>query len=471
MAPRSLSPARRAACEALLKLDATSAHFDEVMRGEPTLAALDGRDAALAWELVAGVTRRRLTLDAVVASFSAHPLGRLDPRARAALRLGAYQLLYLDRVPPPAAVDESAQLVARLGRRTVGFVNAVLRRVAGGGAARLQELTAANDTACTALRYSCPEWLVALLMREWDDERAHALLAAADRAPHSCLRVNQLATTVEEARAALAEARIETALPEPRELWRRAAPDALLYSGGPLERSAAFRDGRVTPQSLAAQLVGVVAAGSTRGEAHVRTDIEGSCALHVADLCAAPGVKTGHLAALLPGCRILAVENEPARAADLEGTLVRLKTTGVDVLTAEATDLPAELDGGFDLVLLDAPCTGLGTLAERPDLRWHRRPEDVPRMAALQRALGERAARLLRPGGTLVYAVCTLTRDETIGVVQPLATAAGLAFDDLGASFPELRDPHFGPALLTLPDRDATSGFFIARLRRPEMQP
>jgi 16S rRNA (cytosine967-C5)-methyltransferase len=454
MAHRTVSLARRAAHEALLRLDSGVAHFEAVMREEPAIAALDARDGALAWELVAGVTRRRLTLDAVLASFSAHPLARIEPRARAALRLGAYQLLFLQRVPAHAAVDEAVALAAPLGRQTGGFVNAVLRRVADHGEARLAALGRDNSVAALSVRYSCPQWLVRRWLREWGLSRAQGLLAATDRVPERCLRVNTLLTTRAAASARLADDGIASDSPGTG-VWSRIVPDALVIRGGRLERAAAYRDGMVTAQARASQLVGVMAATGAPE------------ATRVADLCAAPGAKTSHLGALLPGCEIVAVEVDERRADDLRSLLTRLQVRRVEVLVADAAALPGKMDASFDLVLLDAPCSGLGTLAERPDLRWRRRSSDIAHMGRLQLNLAMRAARLLRPGGTLVYAVCTLTREETLDVVAPLATDGGLLLDDLGAAYPELRHPDLGAALLTLPDRDGTSGFFVARLRRP----
>jgi 16S rRNA (cytosine967-C5)-methyltransferase len=453
MAHPEVSPARRAALAALLQIEKGS-HFEAAVRQETATARLDARDAHLAWELVAGVTRRRATIDALLSEYSSHPLDRADRRARCALRLGAYQLLYLDRVPAHAAVAESVGLVTPLGPKTAGFVNAVLRRVADDGPARLEGLTAGDDERSLAVRHSCPDWLVARWVREWGRERAGSLLAATIRPPEHCLRVNRLVAGTAEAGRALADEGVETVRPDAR-LWSATLSDALIYSGAPIEQTRAFREGIVSPQSRAAQLVGVLAARGAPG------------ATRAADLCAAPGLKTAHLAALLPGCSILAVEVAETRALDARSTLTRLRVDRAEVLVADATALPDALDGSLDLVLLDAPCTGLGILSERPDLRWRRRPRDVARMAASQTKLADRAARLLRPGGALLYSVCTLTQEETVGVVGPLASSQGLEFDDLGADFPALRHPGFGPALLTLPDRDGTSGFFIARLRRP----
>jgi 16S rRNA (cytosine967-C5)-methyltransferase len=192
------------------------------------------------------------------------------------------------------------------------------------------------------------------------------------------------------------------------------------------------------------------------------------------DLCAAPGTKTAHLAALRPRAHVIAVDVDPARVKALEGNLRRLQVPpaaadggpGVAVVAADALVLPPEYAGAFDAVLVDAPCTGLGTMAARPDLRWRRRPADVARLAALQRRLLAAGAACVRPGGALTYAVCTLTRQETTAVVEAFADGAEWSFDDLGAAHPRWAHPDNGAYLRTLPPRDGSSGFFVARLRR-----
>jgi 16S rRNA C967 or C1407 C5-methylase (RsmB/RsmF family) len=204
-------------------------------------------------------------------------------------------------------------------------------------------------------------------------------------------------------------------------------------------------------------------------------------------------VKTAHLAALCPEARIVAVDVHAGRVAAMERNLRRLRvplvtgrgaksaqaagtetaapdaaggSPGVTVAQGDALALPPSFAGAFDAVLLDAPCTGLGTMAARPDLRWRRRPGDVVRMAELQRRLLAAAAACVRPGGTLTYAVCTLTREETVAVVEAFANGAEWSFDDLGAVCPQSAHPENGAFLQTLPPDDGSSGFFIARLRR-----
>lgn len=450
MAHESVSPARRVAQHALLAIEGGQ-RFEAALRGATAATDLDTRDAALAWELTVGTTKRRRTIDAVLSRFVDYPLRSLSADARCSLRLGAYQLLFLDRVPAHAAVDESVGLVRRSGTRTSGLVNAVLRRVATHGREALAEVMARSGMEGVAVRLSYPTWLVRWLCDEWGAADAEALLEQGDLPAERCLRVHRR-SDVRAVVLSLEREGMETRRPA----WAEAGlcPEALLVEGGNLESTEAFRQGWVSPQSRASQLVGTVAAaGIERGA-------------RVADLCAAPGGKTAHLQALLASEEVLAVEPDPARAAELRTTLDRLHVSSAHVRVADARRLPAALDGRFEVVLVDAPCTGFGTLAARPDLRWRRRPNDTVRMAVLQRELLLRAADLVRPGGRVVYAVCTPARSETVDVVRAVLEQSPLELDDLGSVYPTLRDSRLGGALLTWPPRDGTSGFFIARLQR-----
>lgn len=446
MAHATVSPARRAAHAALLHAASSRSHLDLTSAAVPELRDLDSRDAALAMELAAGTLKRRGTLDAVLERCSSHPLKKVSAGALAALRMGAYQLLYLDRVPAHAAVGESVALVAREGTGTRGFVNAVLRRVSADGRDLLGELTVGDDPRSVALRHSYPLWLARLWSDEFGSQAAADLMEAGNCPPERCLRVNLLAGTRDAAVERLASDGVAAT---PVEHF----PEALLIEGPPMERTAAFREGLVTAQSRGSQLAGRVAA-----------EVAGPGAA-VADLCAAPGLKTAQLAAANPS-RLLVVEEDERRAAELRVTLERLRVSGAEVIVIDALELPTDVDGTFDAVLLDAPCTGLGTLSSRADLRWRRHRPDVDRLASLQRRLLRRAAALVRPGGALTYSVCTLTRAETLEVVDDLLSVGGWAPDDLGAHFPEFGHPERSGTLLTWPPRDHTTGFFIARLRR-----
>ena len=443
----TVSPARAAAWHALLRVRSGGGRFDDSLAAFPELERLSDRDRALANELVVGTVKRRGSLDAVLGAFTKAPIAKTDAEVLETLRLAAFQLLFLDRVPAYAVVDDAVALVARKGKRTQGFVNAVLRKVSEDGRESFATLSDGAGARAWAVRHSCPVWLVKLLRRELGDEAAERFLVAADAAPERCLRVNTLKADVPAARTALAAAGLAT-------MGVAGLPAALIYDGPALERSAPFREGLVTPQSQGSQVAGVVAAAGSGPGARIL------------DLCAAPGTKTAQLAAAAPGARITAVDDDELRLGVMQQNLERLGVTGVELVLGDALELPGTFEGAYDAVLLDAPCSGLGTLASRADLRWRRREADVARLAQLQRRLIRRAARCVGPGGTLTYAVCTLPHAETLGVVETLLAEGGWQMDDLGAAWPGLGHPAAGGYLLVLPPTRGASGFFVARLRR-----
>lgn len=452
-----VSPARAAAWQALLRLRAGGARLDDSRASLPELEGLEARDRALANELVSGVVKRRASLDAVLGAFTRASLGSTEGATLELLRLATYQLLFLDRVPAYAVVDDAVALAASSNPRAKGFVNAVLRKVANDGRASLAVLGDGDGGRAWAVRYSCPVWLVRLLRRELGDARTERFLEAANAAPERCLRVNTLKADMAAARQALATAGFATSgVP--------GLPAALLYDGPPLERSQPFQSGLVTPQSRGSQVAAMVAAAGMPAAAAAAG--RGAAGPAVLDLCAAPGTKTAQLAALWPQAHVTAVDSDEKRIAVLRDNLARLAAAGVNLVHGDVLELPAVYDRAFDVVLLDAPCSGLGTLASRADLRWQRRAADVARLAQLQRRLLRRAARCVRPGGALTYAVCTLPHAETLGVVESLLTTGEWAVDDLGVAWPGMAHPDAGGYLLALPPEHGASGFFVARLRR-----
>jgi 16S rRNA (cytosine967-C5)-methyltransferase len=442
-----VSPARAAAWRALLRLSAGTGRLDESLASFPELEGLSDRDRGLTNELVTGTVKRRLSLDAVLGAFTKAPLKTADKEVLEALRLAAFQLLFLDRVPAYAVVDDAVALLAGKDKRVRGFVNAVLRKVSEDGRGSFATLSDGDGVRAWSVRHSCPVWLVKLLRRELGDEATEEFLNAANAAPERCLRVNSLRGTMAEVRESLAAAGYRTE-------GLSGLPVALVYDGPPLERSLPFREGLVTPQSRGSQVAGLVAAGGAGPRARVL------------DLCAAPGTKTAQMAAELPGAHLTAVDLDVGRLTVMRENLTRLGVADVEIVQADALELPSSYTTSFDAVLLDAPCSGLGTLASRPDLRWQRREADIARLAQLQRRLLRQAARCVRPGGALTYAVCTLPRLETVDAVDALLATGGWSTDDLGAHWPGLAHPAAGGFLLCLPPAAGGSGFFVARLRR-----
>jgi 16S rRNA (cytosine967-C5)-methyltransferase len=409
----SVAPARRVAYDVVRRVFEGDAYADRAFASAAAAASLSDRDRALAQRIVFGTVQRVRTLDHAIQTLGRRPVRKLDPPVTAALRIGAYQLGYLDGVPEHAAVNESVELVRASGlERAVAFANAVLRRLAA-GIERLLEALPDGTAEEAALKHSYPDWVAEVWWRDFGREDAIALMQAQNEPPETVVR------------------HVHGAIEgEPTDV-----PGAFR-----VERvdERALADGRIWPQSRGSQLAGLAVA-SQPGE-------------RVLDLCAAPGGKATQLAG-----EVTAVEIHPGRARELAENVRRLGAANVKVVAADALALPAELTG-FDRALVDAPCSGLGVLAGRPDLRWRAQP-----LPDLQLALVRAAAERVRSGGRIVYSVCTLNADENEAVVD----AAGLDADDLGEEWPGFRHPRRADFLLTLPHRHRTSGFFIARLRAP----
>jgi 16S rRNA (cytosine967-C5)-methyltransferase len=398
-----ISPARRAAYDTVLRVFEQDAYADRALRS--SAARLDRRDHALAQRLAYGTIQRVRTLDHAIEQLGRRPVRKLDPPVRAALRLGGYELGFM-ATPRHAAAHEAVELVRLAGlERAVAFTNAVLRRLADGIVPLLESLPDG------ALKESYPDWIAEVWARDFGRADALTLMRAQNEPLETVVR--------------LVRGEIHG---EPTDV-----PGA--YRVERVDEDA-LAEGRIWPQSRGSQLAGLVV-GASEGE-------------RVLDLCAAPGGK----ATMLAG-DVVAVEINPGRARELEENVRRLGATNVTVLQADALALPPELRD-FDRALVDAPCSGVGVLAQRPDLRWRGQP-----LPELQRDLLRAAAERVRPGGTVVYSVCTLNADENEAIVD----ATGLEVEPLGEEWPQYAHPTRPEFLLTRPDRDRTSGFFIARLR------
>jgi 16S rRNA (cytosine967-C5)-methyltransferase len=430
---------RGVALRVLRRVD-EGAWADRALAAEARRADLDPRARAQATRLAYGAVQRRRTLDWLIDGALDRPAS-LEPAVRDILRLGVYELAFSDGVPDHAAVDQAVRQARALrgakarSSARAGVVNAVMRRMAADAAPRLAELEA-GGAATAALRHSMPDWIAARLVEALGQDDAVGVMRAAAEPAESALRWNPLRGP---------RAGLEAELPEGA---RRdpLVPEAYVLPGAfALEDSRAWAAGRAMGQSRASQLV-----------ARVVAPLPGE---RVLDMCAAPGAKATHLAALAHGgARVTAVELRPARARALR-ELARRMGARIEVVEGDALEVP--LDGGFDAVLVDPPCTGLGVLSSRPDARWRRREEALGPLTVLQAALLRRALELTRPGGRVVYSTCTLIAPENEDVVR----GTGAPVDDLAAEWPELAHPRLPGALLTLPHRHDTDGFFIARLR------
>lgn len=388
------------------------------------------RDRAFASHLAYDTLRWQGTLDWALGEVLTRRLGDVEPALRRLLRLGALQLLFTD-VPPRAVVATAAELAAtavpgRRARGATGFVNGVLRALARRRDHLPWPQSDADPVAHLALRTGHPAWVVAELLPRFGLAATRALLDADNDPPGVTLRAHG------DRDALVAELQLAGVAAAPGGL----APEAVRAPGADPRRLAAVADGRAVPQDEASMVV----SRATRVVSRAK----------VADLCAGPGGKATHLAALAgPGGRVTALEVHPGRARQVEAAARRLGVR-VDTVVGDAAAPP--FAATFDVVLLDAPCTGLGTGRRRPEVRWRRSPEDVASLAALQRRLVTAALPLVRPGGHLTYAVCTWTEAETTGVTGPLV-AAHPEFERVEQR--QLR-----------PDLDATDGMYLAVFRR-----
>jgi 16S rRNA (cytosine967-C5)-methyltransferase len=428
-------------------VESRNAFADRLLETLPDRAGLDARDRALVTELVQGTLRWQRRVDWALGRVSRRPLGDLPPWLRALLRLTAYQLGFLDRIPPWAAVHEGVELAKR--RRPPGaaaYLNGVLRTLAA-EPRPWPEPTAEDPVEALALRASQPTWLVRRWWARHGPDEAAALALAMSAAPPLTVRANTLRASAGVVADALRRAGVGA-------VATRFAPEGLaLDRAGDLRELGPLRDGVVTVQDEASMMVGH-ALGPRPGET-------------VADVCAAPGTKSTHLAALMGNeGRIVAADPHPGRLALLRDACVRLGATIVEPRLADARALAGSLGPVCDRVLVDAPCSNLGVLRRNPDAKWRRRPEDLAALADAQLAILDAAAALVRPGGVLVYATCSLEPEENEAVVAALrARRSDLVPDPLPASLPSLcrRAPD---VLWMAPHRHGSDGFTAHRLRR-----
>jgi len=438
-----VSPARAAAFDILLRVDQQNAYASELLYSEK-LDKLSTADHALTTELVMGVLRWRSRLDEIIAAASSLPLNKLDAEVLNALRLATYQLQFLTRVPARAAINESVELVKRAQKRSAApFANAVLRKIADTKIEPPPETIIGAPISFLTREFAHPQWLVKRWVAEFGVERAGAICRQNQRIPSTSIRLDS--------------AEVEQELADE---GMKLAPGALLATasvvvGGDLTRTGAFREGRVFIQDEASQLVAALVGIGSR----------------LLDCCAAPGGKTAALAARNPTAEIIAVELHPHRADLLRK---RARAANVTVINADALALP--LQGGFDRVLADVPCSGTGTLARNPEIKWRLTPEDLSDLHARQVGILRSALPQLIPGGRAVYSTCSLEREENEDVVEEvlrdnsayqirdcreelerLRAAGELVWNDLDSLLS-------GKFLRTLPGLHPCDGFFAAVL-------
>lgn len=432
--------AREAALRALVACEQQGAWSDGFLKKILRTAGLDSRDAALTTRLCFGVLQNRLLLDYYLGKLSTVKLEKMEPAVRNSLRLGAYQVLFLDRVPDHAAVSEAVDLARKGSKnpRSAGLVNGVLRSL-------VRQKDSLEPPEDPAVRYSHPQWLADLFTRRLGREEAVALMAANNGEPPTCAQVNTTRATVEEVTDSLRAEGVEVQ-PHP---W---LPNCLLLSHtGSLEELTAFREGLFYIQDAAAKLA-VLAADPREG-------------MDVLDACAAPGGKSFAAAIAMWGeGKVVSCDIHPHKMDLIQAGAKRL---GLDCITAEVLDgreCKEEFLDGFDLVLADVPCSGLGIIRKKPDIRY-KDPKPLEGLPRVQKAILDNVCRYVRPGGVLLYATCTLLERENEDVVRAFLDKHKdftLERFQLPGDFEGARE-----GMVTCwPHRHGTDGFFFAKLRR-----
>ena len=440
-----ISPARATAFDILLRVDQQDAYASELLHSS-RMEALSPADRALTTEVVMGTLRWRSRLDEALAAASARSLARMDAEVLTALRIGAYQLLYLNRIPAHAAINDSVELVKRAHKRSAApFANAVLRKIVATKVERSSEISTACSPDLLARESAHPEWLVERWIGEFGIELATKICRHDQCIPGTAIRLD--------------DGEIETELQAEGIGF---TPGVLLASArivvnGDITRTRAFHEGRVFIQDEASQLVAALVGRGSR----------------LLDCCAAPGGKTASMAARNPTAEIIAAELHPHRVNLLRK---RVRAANVQVIQADALNLPAS--GGFDRVLADVPCSGTGTLARNPEIKWRLKREDLADLHQKQVAILRAALRQLASGGRAVYSTCSLEREENEDVVdevlqdepeyklldgreelERLRLTGDLVWDDVDLLVR-------GQFLRTIPGLQPCDGFFAAVIAR-----
>lgn len=467
----AVSPGRHVAVKALVAIDESGLLADDLFDLISAKAGLDLRDRAFMVELVRGVLRYRATLDWRLGLLSDRRIAKLPALVQTILRLGAYQVLYLDRVPASAAVNESVQMTKQMGRRLgrdwSGFVNAVLRAMLRASPPEWPDL-AEDPVQALAVRYSCPTWLVERWCRQWGPERAEALCRASLEVPPLTLRVNRLRTTRAKLLADLSAAQVE------------AEPTLISEVGIQLGRTGAVTDlpgyaaGHFYVEDEAGQLVPLL--------------LNVQPGQRVLDACAAPGGKATNIAAIMEDRgEVIAVDRAASR---LDRVMENCRRLGVTIVTPVVGDmrrvivdeaasrrqalpptLPEVQSRPFDRILLDAPCSGLGVLRRHPEAKWYKTPESIAHHRRAQLELLAATSRLLRPGGVLVYSTCSIEPEETESVIDDFCQShREFQRDSIAPWLPPAGLPFLTPRgdLSTMANVNNMDAFFAARLRRIE---
>lgn len=403
-------------------------------------AHLDQRDKAFASALFYGVLERRITLDYLIKKYSAQPLDKLSPEVIEALRLGIYQMLWMDSVPDNAAVNESVEIVKELGAgRASGYVNGILRSFIRNG--KNTDFSRLDGVQKLSVEFSAPIWLCRKWCYEYGAEKTKIALEASLGAPPIYIRTNTLKISADELISKLAEENVSAEKVG-------AVPDALKISGAP-QNTRCYKEGLFHVQDISSQLC-AAALGAQKGDS-------------VLDVCAAPGGKSFTIAELIENeGKLLSCDLHPKRVNLIKNGAQRLVLGCIEAIANDASVYNEKL-GSFDEVLCDVPCSGLGVIRRKPEIRF-KNPEDMKTLPGIQYKIASASAKYLKSGGSLVYSTCTLSSAENGDVVKRLINEDGLLPAELPAELKKYSVDGFSVTLM--PGEIGSDGFYFARLKR-----
>lgn len=414
------------------------------------LGEMDQRDKALTTEIFYGTLKYQIQLDYYIDQFSKTPVRKMKPLIRNVLRMSVYQMLYLDKIPVSAIINEAVKIVKKRKMQGLsGFVNGVLRKMDRERDSLKLPSEKEGLSKRLSIQYAFPEWLIAMWLKDYGREKVEKICLALNQRASVCGRINTLKGSIEEVKACLEE---EGFVIEQGALLEEAF---YLKKVDQIQNSPSFKEGKWTVQDESAMLV-----------AHVVAPQKGQ---RVLDMCSAPGGKSMHMAALMENeGEIISCDIHPHKLELIAKNAERLGITIMKPTLQDGTVFCKEWEGAFDRVLLDAPCSGLGIMKRKPDIRLNKTKEDLEDIAAIQRALFKNAVRYLKEDGMLVYSTCTIARSENEEMVREMIATYGLELVNMVDNIPKVLqgDIESGGMLQILPYVADTDGFFIACLKK-----
>ena len=432
----------------LVEIERDKSYAQLALKNE--LKKVTGPDKGFMTEVVYGTLKYQIKLDYIINQFSKTPVRKMKPLIRQILRMSVYQLMYLDKVPASAVINEAVKITKKRKFQALsGFVNGVLRNIERGKAEIKYPNMGQNPIHYFSIMYSLPEWMISVWLKSYDFAKVEAICQALNERAKVCARVNTLKTSKEAVVKVLAEEGVEVL---PGEFLEEAM---YLKNVDDLQNMASFKAGKWTVQDESAMLVAKVVSPQ-KGE-------------RILDLCSAPGGKSIHMAELMGNeGEIISCDIHPHKLELIAKNAERMGVTIIKPTLQDGTVCNEAFIESFDRVLVDAPCSGLGIMKRKPDIRYNKEAEDIEDIAAIQRELLKQAIKYVKPGGTLVYSTCTISKIENEEMVDFMVNTLGLELNKLVDTIPKVLQNEIEKESMIqiLPQVAGTDGFFIANLKK-----